>query len=388
MSERDFVSMVVRRAAWATFLAAALLAPAGARAQSAPSVAPSAVGAPTAAAAIQPGMEEGPLSDAREEISAVLKLVAPDGRLVLDRESWKASADEAEKAGAGGANVPNVAIGAAGAAGFRGSDLGRLIERIRAKAGANRRSMGSSGTSINGTFSGGNLSGAYTSDENLLDLILREQHAPGRMLLFRNDETGLVLQLVDTGGRAALFLVQDPNGGITITHLSGEEVLRAKVGSFRELCKDRRDYVETRLRPLMENAGVSLPITPWSAAVRSTILAILKSPPAKTAELLAQLDSDKVPEREAATRELSATFLVSYPLLKSALDKPAASPEVKARVQEVFLQNRAKMEAVALIYSMGLLRDAELLGDMLKSAGSEDRKALTAELEKITKDRK
>jgi DNA-binding protein YbaB len=150
------------------------------------------------------------------------------------------------------------------------------------------------------------------------------------------------------------------------------------------MCRDRRDYVEKQLYPLLSGAGVAMPMTSFSEPIRSAVLEILKGKPANFAELIAQLDSDKITVRDAATKALSDSFLVCHKELQAALDNPSGSLEAKARIQEVLKENRPKLEPAGVIESMGLLHDKDLLEDMLKTARSDaDRKALTAALEKL-----
>ena len=342
---------------------------------------------PAKPAPAAPG-QEGPLSQVREELSAILKLAARDGKLALDRESWKAALGEEEKADEGAANVPpNLPAGALIGrrfGGVAGTDFGKLMAKVQAKCGSRSGGSSMSNTRYRGTFSGGSLDGSYTTDENLLELQLREQGvSPSLSLNFRSGENGTGIQLMDDAGDLVFILNQDANGGVSVVHVAGEQVFRFKAANYLALCKDRRDYVEKQLYPLLARVGVAMPLTPMSSPIRSAVLETLKGKPANFPELLVQLDSDKAATRDAATKALANAFLVCYKELKVALDDANSSAEVKARIQEIFKENRSKLEPAGIIQSMGLLSDKDLLEDMLKTAKTdEDRKVLTAALEK------
>ena len=369
--------------AWAV-LVAACLPPALAMGQDVTVVTSVAGGvvASRPAPAAEADKPEGPLNDAREALSDILRLTAPEGKLALDRESWKAALAEEDK---GDENAPPKPFPVAGGrmAGPSG-DLRRLVARVQAKCGSNSGGMSMSNSRIQARFSGGSLEGLYTCDDKAFDFQVREQGSGSRQLRVRCGENGVGIQLMDDSGDMLLVLSQDANGAIRVIHVSGEQVFRFKASSYLALCRDQRQYMDKQFRPLLEGVGVRLPMTPWSEPVRSAILEMLKGKPADLADLLARLDSDKFAERDAATKALSAAFLVCHKELKDALENPSSSVEVKNRIQEVLQQNRTKMEPAAIVESLGLLRDADLLADMLKTAKSEeDRKVLTAALAKL-----
>ena len=339
------------------------------------------------------------LSEARKELGAILKLIIPDGNtLALDRESWNAAAREAPKEGEapanvaggravrGGGNARRV-MGAARQA-LPSSDFGVLLQRVREKTGSYRAGLSPTGAWASGTFDGGSLECLYKIDEVSLELVLRETGGARCVLHFRAGPDGaLNIVLLDAAGDAIAILLQDAKGAISVTHIADEKVNRAKAANYKTLCKEHSQRVDSALRPALEAVGITLPLTPWSEPVRQAILETLKAPgAAAVANLLAKLDSDKAPEREVASKRLSETFLASQKELKAALDSPASSAEVKARIQDILRQNRPKLEPAALIESLGLLRDAELLADMLKNARSdEDKKVLSEALDRIKK---
>jgi hypothetical protein len=330
---------------------------------------------------------ESPLNQVREELSAILKLTAPDGKLALDRESWKAAlAEEANATGETPNAAPNVPAGIAMRirGGIPQSDFGKLLAKVQAKCGSRSGGSSMSNTRSQGSFSGGSLEGYYTNDENFLDLQLREQGVhPALTLRFHTGDTGTGIQLMDEAGDLVFILNQDADGAISLVHVTADQVIRYKGKSYVALCKDRRDYVEKQLVPLMTRVGVAMPMTAFSAPIRAAILEILKGKPANFAELIAKLDSDKVAERDAATKALSEAFLVCHKELQAALDSPTGSAETKARIQEVLRQNRPRLEQATVIEAMGLLHDKDLLEEMLKAAKTDaDRQALTAALEK------
>jgi hypothetical protein len=331
----------------------------------------------------------GAMSEAREDLAAVLKLVAPDGKIALDREAWKEKEEnkgDDPKVGGGGMVAGGGAV--VMIARMPGqSDLAKLLTKVFSRSGSRRGSMSMGGGREQGSFGGGALEGSYTSQENSLELTITERQAPGRMLRFRNGEDGLSIQLLDGASDQVILLNQTADGAIRLLHVRGEEVVRAKAANYHALCRDRREYVDKTLRAALEGVGVPLPMSAWSEPVRSAVLEILKAPkPAAVAELIAKLDAEKAADREAATKALSAAYLACHKELKAALDSNTASAEVKSRIQEIFRQNQSKLEPAALVDALHLLQDAELLTDMLKNAKSdEDKKVLTEALAKLRK---
>jgi len=358
---------------------------------------------PTTKKAPEPGFESGKFQAVADAIGRLVRLKITGKGLVLDRDQWtkdfkgktKAEAAKILQAQLGGGRI----FGNDDYAARRAKELldgppeALAFERLKRAVGSSSSSSGSYGSSRREKeFTGKGLKAKMVYGGKAFALTLEETAGPQRRIEIADDGWGaLRILLTDAAGDCLLVVASGGKGRISVAHVAGDEVAAYSAESFDALYAKHRQYVETRLLPLLKHNGVGIPWTRFHPRVRGAVLAAAAGPTtdadrAAADKFVGQLDADDYKTREAATKTLTADYVRYRDAIARAMKNPKKSPEMASRLMKIVSANPDADEIVAFVAARKLAADAGYLIELLADAqAAADRDVLVKALRRLTK---
>jgi hypothetical protein len=342
-----------------------------------------------------PGLIQGPLSQASEPIGKILALRTDGGQLVLDRRVWnsqtvqeqrdKKVAEYKARLVAKGMSEEDAQDRAEYAVQARGVRL--LVRELGKEIQANRTGMrpGPGGGSIS-TVNNGHL---------VVEVDM------GQPFRFRAREIGqnpVQLQVRDKHGRLSIFLarfesdwmfhVRQEKDAMVVTEVLGDRLTHLRARDFAEFYRKHGAFTRNRLLPVLGHHGISM-LTPENAEVRAVILKILEDPvdPAemkKVRGLIDQLGGGKFRERQAANEQLAGNYVRWLGPIQAAAADPTTPAEARARLRAIIDAHRGEHRHRELIWQLGLHEDVEYLIDLLDDVEDKQASLVAAQIRTLT----
>ncbi len=344
---------------------------------------------------VRQGFEFGPIQTCRKPLQKVLRLQVDERRLDLDRRQWKEALSEVEQQRLV-ERLVNDGIPVNWAA-RRVKDLSQqpsivaVFYEIRQSVQAN-----SSYTSIGGSrrqygFNSETLKGRLTLQGSATELTLWEKAGPMRTLSVRQDDEELKVALAGRNGKMLLSITQKKAGPLEVADYRFAPPQIGRGATFLQYHRGDRVYIQRQLFPLLRHWGFQPPLTGYTPAVQVVVLDLLTSGSLADqqafAQLLSDLQHDRIVIRESATDRLEKHYGRFATLIHQALAEPKQlGLETKIRLQRVIDLHADRVYLEQFVRSTGLLADVGYLIDLLEDTPVTDqrRQELRLRLHELT----
>ncbi len=347
--------------------------------------------------------QKGPLEEIDEDIAHLIGLTADRKGLCFDRRHWERELK--------GVDLAQLRTPRYGSVIYRDNQFMGWPEdgATLAKAGltalrrfqiacTSRWERGGSGSSSG--FGGGGLQKSFRIHNALrgelkinqvsgVEINLSEDASPHRAVQVRDDGKGAV-QISVTGAEdgSLLLINQGANGFLSVVEARKDNFFVAGEESYKRFCKKYGPYVSGRLFGYLRHFGIVTPLHPYSEAVRDAVLLDLTGPTDRDTQeaqgLIKQLNDKEYSKRQEASATLTHRFPRYQQALEAARQDGDLAPETKFRLEEIFGNAPAVEKLKQMVSDMKLAEDVEYLIDLLAQSKGANRKAVAAQLRKLS----
>lgn len=202
---------------------------------------------------------------------------------------------------------------------------------------------------------------------------MQEKTSPNRRLdVVAHDDGYIQITIHDREMGYLLRVRQLANGQFSVQELNGTKVFATAGATFETVCRQEREFMESRLIPAISHFGFGTLITLYSEGVQKAVISLLG--PWSDAEkhivesLIADLDSESFAARQEASRRLQKAPAEDRLLLSRVINDARFSPEVRTRVRSLVRDNASSEELCQMEFMDQLVRrlDAPYLQELVK----------------------
>ncbi len=321
-----------------------------------------------------PLAQNGVLNKAQPQFEQIFQFAFDGAKIKLDRSSWGEAPKTPAKPAIGVvANAPPIEL---------------FFNQIRTNSGQITSSGGSYSTRYRDMhFGGANLSGRIRTSGDFVRMELEEMNAPHRTLEWTDDGQGALKMMLSQPDGDLLLLQQSKQGTFTMTGVIGGKPFAAQGATFLTMYKQHRQSMDTQVLPVLQSLSIRLIPSPATPEMKKAVLALLTRTPELLAEgkkLLGDLDNEKFPVRDKASKLLNERFEIYKDLIGERLKESGISQEAASRLNKIMAAHPDAQKVSQTIAALDLLRDPVYLVGILAEAGPADRAKVAAQLKIVT----
>ncbi len=361
-------------------------------------------------------LASGPVQTLSDDLRRLLKLKWDDSNLIIDRPHWDAQSDlktqedivaevdqllrangvsgdlltpdEEEgfprgfprglRRGLPSANGPKVSI-----------LFDRLLQSAQKQLQPGGFSSGGGGSSgeVRREFSCAAISVEMHVTPDSFNLRIVENELSRMFLVWCGDDGRLKIMV--EADQLVFLIKQAPDKKTEVIEITDDDISRVKAKSFKALYRERPEYLETRVFPLLDYFGIITPYTRYNRFVVRSVLAQLQAADVdatkETDELVVALDDDRFEVRQAATKQLQDGYYRYRKAMEAALKNSDLSFEARSRIKRIVADHeRLYGDVEQFASSLRLSEDPDFLVQILPKTAETDRSVIVARLNEIT----